>query len=207
MKAKYFMCALILLSSMASARDQFSCDKHFGENLQIITEQASIKLGETVADLEKGDFNGDGLKDKIVILMLNKNSRFDDDVTLLISSVIRPSDRKPEIQPINAARGPFPDKDTIALGIIQSNSSDKKCHKFVFYNADYFPVSEAKRLFVHVIPMGDKGYGYADLQKYVTGNLRYDAIYLDHLIPGIVYWSNGVYMFELPYGDPELSED
>ncbi|MDR1228427.1 MAG: hypothetical protein LBK55_05310 [Azoarcus sp.] len=78
MKIKYLMYALILLSSMASARDQFSCDEHFVENLQNITEQVSIKFGETVADLEKGDFNGDGLEDKIVILRLNKKSKFDD---------------------------------------------------------------------------------------------------------------------------------
>jgi hypothetical protein len=192
---------------MASARDQFSCDEHFGENLQNITEQVSIKFGETVADLEKGDFNGDGLKDKIVILRLNKKSRFDNGVTLLNSSVVVPNDRKPEIQSTNTNKILFPKKDTIALGIIQSNATDKKCHKFVFYNTDYFPAFEAKRLFVRVLPVGDKGSHYADVQKLVIGELRYDAIYLSSGPTGIIYWSNGKYTFELPYGDPELSED
>jgi hypothetical protein len=204
MKTKYLMCTFLLLSSIASARSQFSCDNQFGENIQIVTEQTSIKVGETVADLERGDFNGDGLKDKIVILRLNKKSKFDDSVTLLYSRLLWPADSERSIQPVNADKIYLPYKDTIALGIIQSNISDKKCHKFVIYNTDYFTVAEVKHLFVHVVPVGDKGYGYTDIQKRVTGNLRHDAIYLDHLMPGIVYWSNGTYMFELPYPDPEL---
>jgi hypothetical protein len=205
MKAKYFMYALILLSSMASARDQFSCDKHFGENLQIITEQVSIKTGETVADLEKGDFNGDGLKDKVVILKLNIKSKFDNSVTLLNPPTIWPKGKKLSDRYVNADKVSLPDKDTIALGIIQSEISGKKCHKFVIYNTDYFPASEAKSLFVHVVLMGEND--YTDIQKHFLGDLRYDVIALGSWAPGLIYWSNGKYIFDLPSVDPNWDDE
>ena len=201
MKAKVFVYALALLSSVASARDRFACDSYFGENLQIITEQMLPIDGKTMADLEKGDFNGDGLKDRVIILRLNKTSKFSNAVTLLNQAAIWPRNRKSGDLPANVDKAHLSIKDTIALGIIQSDGSDKKCHKFVIYNTDYFPSSDAQFLDVRIVPVDDKEFGYADFQKYISQNfgleeLRYDAIHLNSLARmALVYWSNGKYVF------------
>jgi hypothetical protein len=200
-----------MLSSMASAEEPFSCDTHFGENIQIITDKISFGYKRTAANL-RGDFNGDKLEDTIVILKLNKASRFNEDIILSNPPVIWFSDRKPDVQPANADKVPTPEKDTIALGIIQSELSDKrKCRKFVIYNTDYFPTSEAKYLAVGIIPAGDIRYGYPYHQREVLEklgeDLRYDAIYLSTpKSTAWVYWSNGRYILDLP-NDPEESDN
>jgi hypothetical protein len=152
MKAKVFVCVLALLSSMASAGEPFSCDSHFEENLQIITEQLGwFGRGKNLADmgLERGDFNGDGLKDKVVVLRLNKATKLDDGVTLLNLPAVLAIDRKPGNQAANTSSPALPASDMIALGIIQSDVSDKKCRKFVIYDTSYFSV-KAEHLYVKV---------------------------------------------------------
>jgi hypothetical protein len=197
MKAQSFAYILALLSSMASAKDAFFCNSHFGENLQIITEQLGwFGQGETLPDmgLEKGDLNGDGLKDKVLILRLNKATKLDDGVALLNLAAVLAVNRKSGIQaPTNI---PLPVKDTIAIGIVQSNISNKKCRKFVIYNTSYFP-DNAKHLRAEVFFTSNENYGL--LQRNVSMDLRHDAIYLNtpDKGTGLIYWSKDRYVFDL----------
>jgi hypothetical protein len=203
MKAKAFVYALALLSSVASARDQFACDNNFGENLQVLSEKIFVIDVKTRANFGEGDFNGDGLKDRIVLLRLNEATQFRGGVTLLnLSEAFRSNGRESAGQANNANKLSFPNGDTISLGIVQSNISDKKCRKFVIYNTDYFPSShEARHLSVTVIPVADTASEYGDFQKYISQNfgseeLRYDAIHLNSPSRiALVYWSNGKYVF------------
>jgi hypothetical protein len=202
MKAKVFVYALALLSSVASARDQFACDNHFGENLQIVTEKRFDIDIKTKADFGEGDFNGDGLRDRVIMLRLNKTTQFHDGVTLLRSSMteLNGGGLKQSTNQVDAGEVGSLTKETIALGIIQSNISDKKCRKFVIYNTDYF---SPEYLAVTIVHAANPEYPYPDLQGYVSGNLRHDAIYLNAsnlstpYNVALVYLSNGKYMLEI----------
>ena len=193
-----------MLSSMASARDQFACDNYFGENLQIVGEKIFEDI-KTKIDFGEGDFNGDGLKDKVLMLRLNKTTQFHDGVTLLRSSVteLNGGELKQSTGQVDVGKVASLTQDTIALGIIQSNVSDKKCRKLVIYNTDYFSPLMQKYLAINIVHAANPEYPYPDLQNYVSGNLRYDAIYLNGSnLNGtnrvaLVYLSNGKYMFEI----------
>jgi hypothetical protein len=198
MKAKCFVYALALLTSVALAREPVPCDNHFGENIQIVTGQIGLESGKTLAEmgLEKGDFNGDGLKDKVIVLRLDKTTRLDNGVTLLNPPAALVTDGKPDAHAANAAHPALPGSDATALGIIQSDTSDKKCRKFVIYNTSYFPV-KPEQLYVSTFFASHED--YARLQKVVSGDLRHDAIYLGTPVTavGLIYWSKGRYVFDL----------
>jgi hypothetical protein len=211
MKAKAFVYALALLSSVASAKDQFACDNHFGENIQIVTEKRFDVDRKTRGDFREGDFNGDGLRDRVIMLRLNKTSQFYDGITLLRSSATElngyESNGKQSTDQVDVGEVSYLTKDTMALGIIQSNVSDKKCRKFVIYNTGYFSPANEKSLAVSIIYAANPDSLYTDLQKYVLGDLRHDAIYLYASDLAIVYWSKGKYMFEVtPHEFPDDEE-
>jgi hypothetical protein len=201
MKAKAFLYAMALLSSVTSAKDQFACDNNFGENLQIVTEKRFPINIRTWTDFGEGDFNGDGLKDRVILLRLNRTTQLHDGVTLLRSSVTEMNgyeqNGKKSTDQVDVDKVASLTKETIALGIIQSNITDKKCRKFVIYNTAYFSRVDEKNLAVSIIYAANPEYLYTDLQKYVLGDLRHDVIYLNTFSMAVVYWSNGKYMFEV----------
>jgi hypothetical protein len=194
---------------MASAKEPFSCDNHFGENLQIITEQVSVRYEKTVADLATGDFNGDSFKDKLLILRLDKTTKFNDDV-VVHPTLIWLDNRKPNSH-FTSIKGIYSFvANPIALAIIQSDTSDKKCRKFIVYTT--VSASEAKHLLVDIFHV--KNEWYKSFQNLASSRMNYDAIYLRFYLniptasppAALIYWNNDKYIFDLPVPNPEDEE-
>ncbi|MDR3221398.1 MAG: hypothetical protein LBU46_05225 [Candidatus Accumulibacter sp.] len=203
MRVKIFALPLAMLPLIAQAKEQLSCDDHFGANLQVITEQMTFRDGDTTADL-KGDFNGDGLEDRVIVLKVDKTVQFNESVTVSDTPLTWSSVRKPEIQFVNVSKVLYPAKEAIALGIIQSDLSGKTCKKYVIYNA--VPASKVKQFNVGVVHA--QSVEYVFYQKNASQKLSYDAILLQYDLDGpldatLVYWNNKKYIFDSKFSFPE----
>jgi hypothetical protein len=194
-------CFFVLVSSVQVAEAHFSCNNDFGKNVQIITEQMRQKWGKLYkADLN-GDFNGDGIQDQIIILKLDRATRFKKGVVLLNPAIF---DLK--VEKSSNKKMVLPEKPSVALGIVHSNNGND-CQKFVIYNPEYFPVYEKARLLVKVIHAGDRGHEQYNDYDLATERIKHDLIYLDAERSAIIYWNGKEFKLELPYADPSQLED
>jgi hypothetical protein len=188
-------CFFVLVSSVQVAEARPVCDSDFGTDVQIITEQTSPKWGKYYQDNLNGDFNGDGIKDHIFILTLNKGTKFNRQVIPLNPPVF-----DLRIEKFPGGKIVLPEKPSFALGIVQSDQEN--CQKFVIYSPDYFPTYPYGDTFfvVDVVRVGDSGYAQYNDDNLLTERIQHDVIRIanDHII---IYWNGKEFKLELPYAD------
>jgi hypothetical protein len=100
---------------------------NFGENIQIYE---GIKAHHNGKLLEAaGDFNGDGVKDKVVLLSISKNSKFAPDV--VVSNPFT-------YQTFYERDANLTDTPSMALGIIHGGAKTTDWKRFALYNNAVF---------------------------------------------------------------------
>jgi hypothetical protein len=187
MKSIALLFSLILPFGVTAGEVAPSCNDNFGENVQVFTELVDYADGKVNL---KGDFNGDGIKDHIVILVIDKTSKFAPD-TELLNPFLKVLGTKPGDVTISAG---LPTVKTVALGIVHGAPPDKACKKFVVYNRDFFPTSTGESV-KDVISLGIHTPGdtshisWADLKKTALGR------YLTHDIVQLAGSSGEVFLF------------
>lgn len=128
-----------------------------------------------MADLA-GDYNGDGIVDRVVFLRLIDKPVFSDDV-----KVIHLFDEKPV----------YPDKGSLAIGMILNHKEHEACEKYIIYNDFFFALGKSgmweNTHHDYQIGLVKKGDQY--WQKRIE-NLKHDALFImDESAEGfLLYW-------------------
>jgi hypothetical protein len=128
----------------------------------------------------KGDYNNDGITDYVLFLRLVSNPQFHESV-----KVINLFGEQPE----------YPERGSVAIGIVLMGESDKICEKYIIYNDVFFNPGETSMWGGDVLPIykvkkGDKAFRYWEKQ---VKKLKTDALQFsnegDQKI--LLYW-NGI---------------
>jgi hypothetical protein len=118
--------ALILSFSFCYAKDD-DC-LNFGKNIKVFTDLEKL-LGDDGKRVKNTlDLNGDGVKDRVVLLSIGERSKPK-------SNVI--ANNPFMIHQYNDDQ--FRDPPNIAIGIIHNATKDKPCERFIIYNYLLFP--------------------------------------------------------------------
>jgi hypothetical protein len=193
MRKQIFLCIFIFLSLAAYAKDEVACDNDFGTSIQVFSEYLDFE-GRKV-DLQ-GDFNGDGIMDHLVVLVVNKESVIRKGIVSSNPFLKGTGPRPPDV-----ISPEFPVKNTLALGIIQrKNTDNKECQKFVIYSQDFFPYPAEKLhkgFLVRIDRVGSEW--YLQWKKYSKRlkRLKHDAIFVSTDVGDVlIYWNGHDYAID-----------
>jgi hypothetical protein len=125
--ARLLLTHLVMLAPIYAENSIDAC-LDFGRDIIVFTdlEKLSKEAAEVKSTLE---LNGDGVKDRVVLLSISKRSKFAPDVI-----VSNPFKR----QVFHVGDANLTDKPHMAIGIIHSATKTKPCKKFIIYNNAVF---------------------------------------------------------------------
>jgi hypothetical protein len=169
-----FFLVLLLSTRPAWAED---CDD-FGTGISLLPVQKVMDGGASANDFH-GDYNGDGILDRVVFLRLIDRPEFSKDVTTVVN--------------INPALDPLYPKDgSVAIGIILAGGKGESCKKYVLYDDSLLHVRMNKNpegfpFFVKRVKRRDPTFYF---WKNQIKELKYDAMQLGVLdMDMLIYWN------------------
>jgi hypothetical protein len=171
---------LFLLCAQVRADD---CGNHFGAGVSLSPLQ-KVGGNKDITDL-KGDYNGDGIIDHVMFLLLVDKPVFSESVR-----VIRLSDDDPV----------YPKNGSMAIGIILNGKEKKSCKKYIIYDDFFFSREgssmwggEADSYGVGFVKKGTAGYRY--WKRQVSG-LKFDALQIESesTVSFLLYWNGETFV-------------
>jgi hypothetical protein len=205
----FFLCCV--LSFAVKAEEITSCNDNFGENLQVFSELTDYAGNKEVLT---GDFNGDGIQDRMLALAIDQSSKFAQDVEVLDPFVKGAIGPKPNSRDVVITAG-LPEVKTLAVGIVHGAPSGEACRKFVVYNRVFFQSSiavlkDAKAGVLrdgglHIIESKDMNWAYYEKKLKRKFPMAQDAIDLLNG-PGVgatLFWDNKTYRISWKGDKPE----
>jgi hypothetical protein len=148
----------------------------FGAGVSISPRQR-IEGGIDAADL-RGDYNGDGIADRMIFLRLIDRPVFSDDV-----KVVHMFDEEPV----------YPTQGSLAIGIILNHEKNEACEKYIIYNDFFFELGKSGMWesphYDYQIGLVKKGNQH--WQQRIE-NLKHDAlIIMDESAEGLLLYFDG----------------
>ncbi len=178
MKRKFFISisAIFFLINFAS----FSFSADFGKNIQVKKDLKNIIL--------IADFNGDQLKDTVVLLEIGANS-----LPLKECAISNPWYGKSIRQ----------DGEPLSIGIISSNKALNKPSLTIIHDSSFFstPIWTSNKIPIDIVT---KGTAKFKQWKETVSDLKNDAIVLgtEAGIDILIYWNGKAYMLFQPNEEP-----
>jgi hypothetical protein len=154
------------------------------DSLGIGVEILPIQENHRGATDFSGDYDGDGIVDRLVFLRLASRPNFYEDV-----EVVKLFDAEPK----------FPENGSLAVGIILTGKGENTCRKYIIFHDEFFEInnmsmwSDTEKLPFDLIKKNDKLYHF--WKKQAKG-LKTDAFQLisDSLAEILIYWNGRTFI-------------